>query len=79
MSPTPEPKSHAESEEQKAKPEDLKPQSGKADEEEVDSEDEQSAEGDVKEVEAGLPSRSKPTVEDDEDGDDGASFQEVAL
>jgi hypothetical protein len=79
MSPAPEPKTQAEQDEQKAKPEDLKPQPGKADEEEVDSEDEQPAGGDVKELEAGLPSRPKPTVEDDEDGDDGASFQEVAL
>ncbi|KAJ4317533.1 hypothetical protein N0V94_004909 [Neodidymelliopsis sp. IMI 364377] len=79
ISPAPEPKTQPEQDEQKAKPEDLKPQPGKADEEEVDSEDEQPAGGDVKELEAGLPSRPKPTVEDDEDGDDGASFQEVAL
>ena len=79
VSPAPEPKTQSEQDEQKSKPEDLKPQAGKAPEEEVDSEDEQSAGGDVKEVEAGLPSRPKPTVEDDEDGDDGASFQEVAL
>ncbi|KAL1601024.1 hypothetical protein SLS59_005692 [Nothophoma quercina] len=79
VSPAPEPKTQSEQDEQKSKPEDLKPQAGKAPEEEVDSEDEQPAGGDVKEVEAGLPSRPKPTVEDDEDGDDGASFQEVAL
>ena len=79
VSPAPEPKTQSEQEEQKAKPEDLKPQPGKEPEEEVDSEDEQPAGGDVKEVEAGLPSRPRATVEDDEDGDDGASFQEVAL
>ncbi|KAJ4410432.1 hypothetical protein N0V91_001918 [Didymella pomorum] len=78
-SPVPEQKTQAEHEEQKAKPEDLKPQTGKAPEEEVDTEDEEPPEGDVKGMEAGLPSRPKPTVEDDEDGDDGASFQEVAL
>ncbi|KAJ4380966.1 hypothetical protein N0V86_003313 [Didymella sp. IMI 355093] len=82
VSPAPEPKAQAEQDEQKAKPEELKPQPGKAPEEEVDSEDEMPPEGDVKGVEAGLPSRPKATVEDDEDdedGDDGASFQEVAL
>lgn len=78
-SPAAEPKTQAEHEEQKAKPEDLKPQAGKAPEEEVDSEDEEPSAGDVKGIEAGLPSRPKATVEDDEDGDDGASFQEVAL
>jgi hypothetical protein len=78
-SPASEQKTQAQHDEQKAKPEDLKPQAGKAPEEEVDSEDEEPPEGDVKGIEAGLPSRPKPTVEDDEDGDDGASFQEVAL
>jgi hypothetical protein len=79
VSPAPEPKTQAEQDEQKAKPEDLKPQVGKAPEDEEDSEEEAPVGGDGKEVEAGLPSRPKPTVEDDEDGDDGASFQEVAL
>lgn len=74
-----EPKTQSARNEQKAKSEDVWPQPGKAPEEEVDSEDEQPAGGDVKAVEAGLPSRPKATVEDDEDADDGASFQEVAL
>ncbi|KAF2994050.1 Chitin synthase, class 5 [Curvularia kusanoi] len=78
-----EPKSQPDHDEQKAKAEDVwpRPQPGKAEEEEVDSEDEVPAGGDAKAVEAGLPSRKKATVEDEEegDGDDGASFQEVAL
>ncbi|KAF3052259.1 Chitin synthase, class 5 [Didymella keratinophila] len=78
-SPALEQKTQAEHDEQKAKPEDLKLQAGKAPEEEVDTEDEEPPEGDVKRIEANLPSRPQPTVEDDEDGDDGASFQEVAL
>ena len=79
VSPALEPKSQSEKYEQKSKPEDLKPQPQKKDEEEVDSEDEQPEGEDIKAVEAGLPSRPKATVEDEEDGDDGASFQEVAL
>lgn len=71
---SPEPK--AITEEQKVRPEDLKP----TDETEDESEDGEHAGSNEKAVEAGLPSREKPpppTAEDDDD--DQASFQEVQL
>lgn len=76
---TPEPKSQAE--EQKVRTEDLKPQSEKgkepAAEDSQDEDDDSEPEpGNEKALEAGIPNRPKPTVEDD---DDGGSFQEVAL
>ncbi|KAF1941964.1 hypothetical protein EJ02DRAFT_185552 [Clathrospora elynae] len=67
-------------EEQKARTEHLKPQSGEGkqpeDSEEDDSEPEPS---DEKALEASLPHRPKPGQASAEDDDDGASFQEVQL
>jgi hypothetical protein len=75
-SPPPEPKSQPE--EQKVRTEDVKPQVEDEKHHDTESEDGEQPESNVaKEVEAGLPSRPKPTVEDEED--DGASFQEVQL
>lgn len=76
VSPTPEPKSQVE--EQKVRIEDLKPSTSNEKDRSGSEDDESEAEiNNGKVVEAGLPSRPKAVVED-EDGDTG-SFQEVAL
>ena len=69
--------SKARTEEQKVRPEDLKPT---ADDSDDDSDDGGRSSINEKSVEAGLPTREKPpppTAE--EDDDDQASFQEVQL
>lgn len=76
-SPSPEPEPKARTEEQKVRPEDLKPT---ADDSDDDSDDGGRSSINDKSVEAGLPTREKPpppTAE--EDDDDQASFQEVQL
>ncbi|KAH8730508.1 hypothetical protein GQ44DRAFT_768268 [Phaeosphaeriaceae sp. PMI808] len=75
---TPEPKSQTD--EQKVRTEDLKPQTNKEKEEEDSDEESEPETGKAKALEAGLPSRTKPgqASVDDDDGDTG-SFQEVAL
>jgi hypothetical protein len=76
---TPEPKSQTE--EQKVRTEDLKPQTEKDKDEDSEGDESEPEPNNEKSLEAGLPSRSKPgrqTSAEDDDGD-ASSFQEVAL
>lgn len=79
---TPEPKTQAKGEEQKARTEDVKPAidgKDKGKDEDSEEEEEEKDSGAAKAVEADLPERNKPPKPSVEDDEDNGSFQEVQL